>query len=244
MNYMITLQYEGTKYAGWQKQGNTDNTIQGKLEAVLSKMTGEDIEVFGSGRTDEGVHALKQIANFHTDMETTDSEIRNYLNRYLPDDIAVIDVTEADERFHSRLNAKSKIYCYRIGKANAKNIFERKFIYQYEKKLDVAKMQKAAKLLVGTHDFKSFCNNKKMKKSTVRTLYSVTVQDMKGEIKIYLHGDGFLYNMVRIIVGTLIEIGQGEREAEEITKIIEAASREEAGFTAPSKGLTLMDVQY
>ena len=171
-NIRITLEYDGSRYDGWQKQGNTDNTIQGKLENVLFRMAGEEIEVHGSGRTDAGVHARGQVANFHINAEICpDGEAaREYLNRYLPDDIRVLSAKIVPERFHSRLSATSKTYGYYVETGDKKNVFERKYVYGCGKKLDVKAMRQAAEFLIGEHDFKSFCANRRMKKSTVRRI--------------------------------------------------------------------------
>lgn len=243
-NFKLTLQYEGTRYQGWQRQESTDNTIQGKLEALLCKMCGQKVEIQGSGRTDAGVHALAQIANFHADTEKTTDEILAYMNEYLPEDIAVLSVEEVPERFHSRLNAKGKIYRYQIINSTIPSVFDRKYAYQLEEKLNVDAMRSAAVYLEGTHDFKSFTSTKKGKKSTVRTIDSIQI-DKQGEKLILTYtGNGFLYHMVRILTGTLIEVGLGKRQPEEIPDIIEAKDRERAGYLVPAKGLTLVQVKY
>ena len=167
-NYRITVQYDGTRYRGWQVQKSTDATIQGKLEHVLSTLAGHPVEVIGSGRTDAGVHAVGQVANFHIDDDFSGEELMETLNRYLPEDIAVTEIVEVEERFHSRYHATSKTYCYRIHTSTVPNVFERKYVYTYTDALDVGKMQQAASFLMGTHDFASFCGNRHMKKSTVR----------------------------------------------------------------------------
>lgn len=246
MNYKMVLQYDGTRYDGWQKQGNTDNTIQGKLEAVLERMTGNKVEIHGAGRTDAGVHAYGQTANFKIQTEKTPDEIRAYLNGYLPEDIEVLQLEEAPERFHARLSAVRKTYLYRIGTGEGKHVFDRKYLFRYEGRLDVHAMAEAAKYLRGTHDFRSFCSNKRMKKSTVRTLHVLRIDVDKKEriVRFLFVGNGFLYHMVRILVGTLIEVGQGKRKPEEIRDILEAKDREAAGFTAPAKGLALVSVEY
>lgn len=245
-NYRITLQYEGTRYDGWQKQGNTDNTIQGRIEAILARMTGEPVEIHGSGRTDAGVHALGQVANFHLKGEHDPDAVREYLNRYLPEDIAVLKCEKAPDRFHSRLNAVSKTYIYQIETAPRKDVFQRRLQYGLGQKLDVNQMRKAAFLLCGTHDFKSFCGNKKMKKSTVRTVKAIEIcQEPETSLLVLrFTGDGFLQHMVRIMVGTLIEVGQGKRSWQSMTQILEAKDRQEAGFTAPPEGLCLAEVRY
>ena len=176
-NIRITLEYDGSRYDGWQKQGNTDNTIQGKLENVLFRMAGEEIEVHGSGRTDAGVHARGQVANFHINAEICpDGEAaREYLNRYLPDDIRVLSAKIVPERYHSRLSATSKTYGYYVETGDKKNVFERKYVYGCGKKLDVKAMRQAAEFLIGEHDFKSFCANRRMKKSTVLPMMAVSL---------------------------------------------------------------------
>ena len=244
MNYKMIIQYEGTRYNGWQKQGNTENTIQGRIEIVLARMAGYPVEIHGAGRTDAGVHAYGQVANFHLKEVIKAEEIRLYLNHYLPDDIDIISLETAKERFHSRLNAKEKVYCYRIGTDDHKQVFERKFRYHMNQKLDVKAMRLAASSLMGEHDFRSFCANRQMKKSTVRYLRDIEFQVEEHEIKLIFRGDGFLYQMVRILTGTLIEVGQNKRAPEEMTNILEGRQRQLAGFTAPAQGLALMQVMY
>lgn len=243
-NYKILLQYDGTRYDGWQKQGNTDNTIQGRLESVLSRFAGCPVEVQGSGRTDGGAHANGQVANFKINGNTKPEEVMEYLNRYLPEDILIVKTETVDARFHSRLNAVSKIYSYRIETAAKKDVFERKFVYGLGKQLDLERMKKAAAYLLGEHDFQSFCSNKKMKKSAVRRIDSVEIIKKGTKVVIRYQADGFLYNMVRILTGTLIEVGLSDREPESIKDIIEAKDRQAAGFTAPPEGLCLESVRY
>ena len=179
-NYKITIQYDGTRYKGWQGQNSTGLTIQGKIEAVLGQMAGHAVEVIGSGRTDAGVHAKGQVANFHIEEHFTEGKILSYLNHYLPDDIAVIAIEQVDERFHSRYAAKKKTYRYHIHMGEISDVFERKYEYQYEKILDVESMKEAASYLIGTHDFTSFCGNKKMKKTAVRTIYEINFTKKDG----------------------------------------------------------------
>lgn len=243
-NYKITIQYDGTRYRGWQSQNSTDETIQGKLTEVLSKMAGEAVAVIGSGRTDAGVHARGQVANFYLSDAWDEEEMQDYLNRYLPEDIAVIQTMKVEERFHSRYQAKSKTYLYRIHTGRVPEVFERKYVYDYRTPIDVMRMRKAAALLIGTHDFRSFCGNKKMKKSTVRTIYDIRIEETSQELRIFYTGDGFLQNMVRILTGTLIEVGNGRRKPEEVTEILAARDRTQAGYTAPACGLTLLEVAY
>lgn len=243
-NFRIVLQYEGTKYQGWQKQESTDNTIQGKLESILSKMTGVPTEVHGAGRTDAGVHARGQVAHFKMDTTMSENEILTYINRYLPEDIAVISVKEAGERFHARLNATGKLYQYRILNSAVPAVFDRRYVHTVEKQLDLKKMQAAASLLEGTHDFKAFTSNKRGKKSTVRTIWSIEIKKCGDEVVLNYRGDGFLYHMVRILTGTLIEVGLSERTVESVEDILNSLERQNAGFLAPAKGLTLMEVLY
>lgn len=253
-NFRMILQYEGTRYQGWQKQESTDNTIQGKLEALLSKMVGERVEVHGSGRTDAGVHALGQVANFHANTAKSPREILEYMNFYLPEDIAVVELTEVSERFHSRLNAKGKTYCYRVINSSLPHVFDRRYAHTEEEALDVEAMQKAAEYLIGTHDFKAFTSNKRSKKSTVRTIESITIEKVEStslygsgkadEIRFTYSGNGFLYHMVRILTGTLLEVGKHKRKPGDIVGILSSGNRENAGELAPAKGLTLMEVRY
>lgn len=244
MNYKLVLQYDGTKLNGWQKQGNTDNTIQGKLEAILERMYGEAIEVYGSGRTDAGVHALGQVANFHAPEKFSPEEIQNTLNEYLSKDIRVLSAEPVEERFHARLTAKGKTYEYRIDNGRVANVFQRKFTMREEQPLDLDAMRAAAVHFLGTHDFKTFCANKKMKKSTVRTITAIEIQETEGLVSIRYTGNGFLYNMVRILTGTLIEVGRRKRQPEEMQAVMEAMDRGAAGFTAPPQGLFLVEVEY
>lgn len=253
-NFKVILQYEGTRYQGWQKQESTENTIQGKLESLLSKMAGSKVEVQGSGRTDAGVHAAGQVANFRLDTVKTPAQIMEYMNFYLPEDIAVVAIEEADERFHSRLNAKGKTYCYRILNTAVPHVFDRRYVHVVEEKLDIEAMKKAAAFLTGTHDFKAFTSNRRSKKSTVRTIDSIKIEriestfyGIKGsndEIRFTFCGNGFLYHMVRIMMGTLLEVGMHKIRPEELADILELGLRENAGELVPAKGLTLMEVCY
>lgn len=246
-NFCLIVQYDGTRYNGWQRQGNTPDTIQEKLENILEHLYGEPVEISGSGRTDAGVHALHQVANYRVPRMLSRyscQEIHQYFNRYLPQDIRILSVTKADERFHARLSAQSKLYEYRIDCGDVSNIFERRYLYRIDEPLNIRKMQEAASYLVGTHDFKSFCANRHMKKSTVRTIYDISFDLRDGILYIRYRGDGFLYHMVRILTGTLIEIGMGDRLPSQIPAILEGLDRSLAGFTAPPQGLFLVEVYY
>lgn len=243
-NYKMVLQYEGTRYDGWQRQGNSADTIQGKLEAVLERLAGKPVEVHGSGRTDAGVHAMGQVAHFFLAEAQEPETVRAYLNRYLPEDINVLSLETAPERFHSRLNAVKKIYSYKIETGTKRDVFVRRMQYGLGQELDVEAMKTAAHILIGTHDFKSFCGNKNMKKSTVRSLTSITIHQEGSVVVIVYVGNGFLQHMVRIMTGTLIEVGQGRREPESVRELLTAMDRQSAGFTAPPEGLTLNGVFY
>ena len=246
-NFCLMIQYDGTRYNGWQRQGNTSNTIQEKLETILEQLYGEPVDLNGSGRTDAGVHALRQIANFRIPRimsRYSCQKIQDYFNQYLPQDIRVLAVEQVPERFHARLSASSKLYEYRIDCGEVANIFQGRYLLRVEDKLNLEHMREAADLLTGTHDFKSFCANRHMKKSTVRTIYEITFEENAGILSIRYHGDGFLYNMVRILTGTLLEVGLGDRSLPEVRLALEGKDRSLAGFTAPPQGLFLVDVFY
>ena len=243
-NYKMIISYDGTRYYGWEHQPNTDMTIQGKLESVLSQMTGNDIEVIGAGRTDAGVHAKGMVANVHMDTDMSEEEICDYMNRYLPEDICIQEVRIASERFHSRYNAMGKTYCYTCYVGDKKPVFNRKYVHITGQMPDVEAMKKAAEYLVGVHDFASFCGNPKMKKSTVREIYSIDISLKGAYLNMTYHGSGFLQYMVRILSGTLLEVGFHKRTPESMTELLEAKNRALAGATAPAKGLSLLKVHY
>ena len=243
-NIRLLLQYEGTRYQGWQRQTSSDNTIQGKMETLLSKMCQEPIEISASGRTDAGVHAMGQVANFHTTSEMSTEEMLAYCNRYLREDIAVVEVSEAAPRFHSRLNACGKCYCYRVINSDIPNVFWRRFAQEVPEKLDEDVMRRAAELLLGEHDFKSFTSAKKGKKSTVRRIDEISIVREGNLLSFTFVGNGFLHHMIRILMGTLLEVGMGKRTPESMNDILEACNREKAGPLVPAKGLTLMKVYY
>ena len=243
-NFRLDLCYDGSRYRGWQRLGDSEHTIQGKLEQVISRMVGRPTEVIGSGRTDGGVHAMGQVANFHAETALSAAEILAYLRRYLPEDIGVLAVTEVDPRFHSRYQAAEKTYRYRIWNADVPCVFERKYVWQVPEPLNLDAMAAGAALLLGTHDFLPFSSLKKSKKSTVRTLKQLEINRVGTELQITAVADGFLYHMVRILVGTLLEVGRGEREAGDLPAVLAARDRSAAGFTAPPQGLTLVSVDY
>ena len=242
-NFKITIQYDGSAYNGWQKQGNTTNTIQERFENVLYRMCNTKIEIFASGRTDAGVHAENQVANFRCKTNMDCEEVKKYLNKYLPKDILVKKVEDVDERFHSRLNSVSKTYEYLIA-TEKPNVFYRKYVYTTASVPNVEKMISAACLFIGRHDFKGFSSVRRTKKSTVRTINYINIKEEDGLIKIIINGTGFLYNMVRIISGTLLEIGEGYLEPEIINEIFLEKDRKKAGRTLPACGLKLTEVNY
>ena len=242
-NLRLDICYDGTRYKGWQRLSGTDSTIQGKIETALSRILEEPIEISSSGRTDAGVHARGQVASFHCESNMSSEEILSNLRRYLPEDIGIYSCKEVSPRFHARLNAKEKTYLYRIWNSEAPCVFERKFTAQFPEKLDLEAMRQAAVQLCGEHDFSAFCGNPKFKKSTVRFVRSIDMQRCGHEIRIEVTGNGFLHSMVRIIVGTLIEVGRGERCVDTIPMLF-GEKRAEAGFLAPAQGLCLQEVYY
>ena len=242
-NLRLDICYDGTRYRGWQRLSGTDNTIQGKIETALSRILGEPIEISGSGRTDAGVHAMGQVANFHCESTMPVSEILAQLRRYLPEDIGIYSCKDCSDRFHARLNAKEKTYRYRIWNSDAPCVFDRRFVTVMPETLDVDAMRQAAVHFSGEHDFSAFCGNPKFKKSTVRFIRSLEIDRAGNEIRITVTGNGFLHNMVRIIVGTLVEVGRGERNADSIPALF-GGKRAEAGFLVPPQGLCLQEVVY
>lgn len=244
-NYKIVVAYDGAKYQGWQKNKNAKETIQNKLERAISEVVEEEVTVVGSGRTDKGVHAEGQVANFVTNNRQKSSSLVYQINKVLPEDIVIRSVQKVDIDFNSRFAAHDKTYRYTIWKANAVTLplFERKYVYHIDEKVDVDLMLLAAQKFVGEHDFKGFSSDK-TKKSTTRTIHSLDIIEEEDFVEVIINGNGFLYNMVRIIVGTLIEIGKGVRHDGTIDAIFEEKIREKAGYTAPAKGLCLTDVNY
>ena len=242
-NLRLDICYDGTRYRGWQRLPGKDDTIQGKLETALSRILGEPIEISGSGRTDAGVHARGQVANFHCESTMPACEILDNLRKYLPEDIGIYGCKEVSPRFHARLNAKEKTYRYRIWNSDSPCVFERRFVAVMPEPLDLSAMEQAAQHLLGEHDFSAFCGNAKMKKSTVRFIRSLTIEQAGDEIHIVVTGNGFLHNMVRILVGTLVEVGRGERCASGIPSLF-GGKRADAGFLAPPQGLCLQEVFY
>ena len=242
-NIRLDICYDGTRYRGWQRLANNDNTIQGKIERTLSRILGEEIEITGSGRTDAGTHALCQVANFHCSSIMPTDEILQQLRMYLPEDIGIYSCKNVSPRFHARLNAKTKTYRYRIWNSTNPCVFDRKFVYICPGALDVEAMKLAAKDYLGEHDFSAFCANKNMKKSTVRYIEKFEIIEKENELEFIVTGNGFLHHMVRIMVGTLLEVGRGMRKPDSIPSLF-GAPRAQAGDLIPACGLCLMEVTY
>ena len=242
-NIRLTIEYDGKEFNGWQKQPNKLN-IQGNLEKVISDLTKEEIEIIGSGRTDAGVHALGQVANFKTNSNIPIEKFAIAINSRIKQSIRVKKAEEVDERFHSRYNCKRKTYRYIINTSETGSAIYRNLEYNIKMQLDVKKMQEAVKFFIGEHDFSAFKSSGTSSKSSVRTVYNAKVEQDGERIIIELTGNGFLYNMVRIISGTLVEVGLNKIKPEDITKIIESKNRQNAGKTLPPCGLYLVSVEY
>ncbi len=243
-NYKLTVQYDGGRYRGWQRLGQGEATIQDKLEQVLSQMDGQPVEVTGCSRTDAGVHALGQIANFKTGKRYSCRELMSYMNRYLPQDISILAAEEVTEQFHARYHAKEKIYLYKIWNREYGNPFMRKYSLHVAEELSLEEMRRAGGYFIGTHDFTAFSNAKSKKKTMERTIYSIEMSQEEGFLFLRVRGDGFLYNMVRWMVGTLIAVGKGQMKAEEIPEILASKERNRTGDLAEACGLYLEKIVY
>ena len=242
-NIKITLEYDGTNYYGWQKQKGM-KTIQGEIEEALFAVTKEMCEVTGSSRTDAGVHAKGFVANFKTNSKVPPNKFREALNVKLPDDIVIIKSEKVDDEFHARYYAKGKTYEYSILNDDVPSALMRNQVYHYKYDLDIEAMKIAAKQFIGTHDFAAFKTQGSSVKGTIRTIFDVKVEKTEKIIKISVSGDGFLYNMVRIIVGTLINVGRGKTDSSSIVDIINKKDRTLAGDCVPPHGLLLKKVYY
>ena len=242
-NIKLTIEYDGKKFNGWQKQPDKLN-IQGEIENAIKEITGEEVELIGSGRTDAGVHAFGQVANFKTNSNLPIEKFAIAINSKLKKSIVIKEAEEVNERFHSRYNAKQKTYRYVINNSKQGTAIYRDLECHIPIDLDIVEMQKAAKYFEGEHDFKAFKASGTSSKSSVRTIYKAEVISKGDKIKIELTGNGFLYNMVRIISGTLVDVGLKKIKAEEIPNIIEAGDRSNAGKTLPAHGLYLIEVKY
>lgn len=243
-NLKMTIEYDGRRYSGWQRLTDSDKTIQGKIESVLTQVMGEEIVIIGSGRTDAGTHARGQVANFKTTAIMEVPKMVEVLNRYLPLDIVVKRIEEVPERFHARYNSLGKKYSYDVWNSLIPSPLERYYSFHYPKALDLDKMNEACQKLVGEHDFIGFSSLKKSKKSTIRTIEELSIEKVGNKLHFTFVGDGFLYNMVRIIMGTLLEIGSGSMSLESIDEVFESGIRQNAGETVPSQGLFLDEVFY
>ena len=248
--YRLLLCYDGTRYRGWQKQGNTPDTLQEKLETLLSRVLKESIEVQGCGRTDAGVHARRQTCSFRTAEPINTETVLNDIRQYLPEDIGALSLSEAGSRFHARLSALEKTYVYRIRVSDTPDVFSRKYVYRYPCKPDLNALRAAAKYLTGTHDFTAFTSDRRVrtgKKSGIRTVYEISAElvgEDLGELRLTFRGDGFLYNEVRILAGTLLNAALGKTRPEDIPLILDSRDREQAGPTLPPQGLILWDESY
>ena len=234
-NLRLDLCYDGTRYRGWQRLQNCDNTIQQKLETALSRILGEPITVIGSGRTDAGVHAMHQVANFHCASAMPAHEILRELRKYLPEDIGILSCKEASQRFHARLNALQKTYCYRVWNSEDPCVFQRRFVHTDPRPLDLSAMEAAAEHLLGTHDFGCFCAVKMKNKSTVRCIHRICIERVGQEVRFSVTGNGFLHHMVRILVGTLLEVA-GESGTRTALPCFWAASVPMPGRWFPGRG--------
>ena len=242
-NYKLSITYDGTRYKGWQRLSYEQNTIQGILEQAISDLLGYDITINGSGRTDAGVHANEQIANVKVAGKLNVVEFKKILNTKLPQDIVVNSMELVKNNFHGRYSAKGKCYVYSIDQREKPSVFTKQYTYHFPYELNNKEMQKAIDYLVGTHDFTSFCD-KKEDKSCVRTIDGIELTQNGHILTIKYRGDGFLNHMVRILTGTLLEVGVGKKNAMDIPLIIDNKKRLNAGFTAPARGLCLDKVYY
>ena len=243
-NFMLSLSYDGSRYQGWQKQGNTPNTIQARLEELLSRCLGQPVELAGSGRTDAGVHARRQVCSFRADTEKQPERILGELRLHAQEDLGLLSLSYAPERFHARLSCTGKTYVYRVWTGDSPCVFQRRYLLPHPAPLDEAAMAEAGRLLCGRRDFSAFCANRHMKKSAVRSLCAVELCRLGDELRLCYTGDGFLYNMARILTGTLLEVGEGKRRAEDMPAILDSLERAQAGPAAPAQGLFLWDVYY
>lgn len=242
MNYKLTLCYEGARYRGWQRQGNTPDTVQARLEAALEQIAGQPVEVHGSGRTDAGVHAKGQVASFHADTALSPQELLRRLRAALPEDIGALALETAPERFHARLSCTGKTYVYRLWCSERPNVFDRRTVQVCTDSLDETAMRQAADFLIGTHDFRAFCGNPHMKKSTIRTLNEIRFTHTGEELQLWFTGNGFLQNMVRLLTGTLLAVGRGALSPAETALILDGQLP--CPPMAPARGLTLWEVFY
>jgi tRNA pseudouridine38-40 synthase len=244
-NLKLIIEYDGGRYDGWQRLGKDEssNTIESRITAVLSKMCGSDIVLFAGMRTEKGVHAYGQTASFKCSTDMNCVEVLHYLNRYLPRDIAVIDVTEMPERFHASLNAKSRTYIYRIDANEVPDVFERHYMYNVFKKPDIKKINEACGYLVGNHDFKKFSSSKK-NKTTVKNIIKARAIEDGSQIQLEVTANDFLHNMARYIFGAMLQVGNGEIEPETIKEYLDVNSDKTPSYMADTCGLFLESIEY
>jgi len=243
-NYKLTFCYDGTRYRGWQNQNNVTNTIQHKMEMVLSDILHEPTFLQASGRTDAGVHAHMQVANFHSSQDLETDKILSQLRHQFPQDIGALILEKVPDSFHARLNCTGKTYRYYLWNSEDPCVFQRRYRTVLTEPLDLVSMQNTATLFLGTHDFSAFTSSRNKKHSSVRTIREITIRKEGPELIMEYSADGFLYNMVRILTGSLIEVGLGEKTKEDLIDALESGIRADAGFTAPPQGLFLWNVEY
>ena len=241
--YKLTIAYDGTRYQGWQRQVNTDRTIQGILERAISEQAGYPVEIDGSGRTDAGVHASGQTASVVLSGITSESFFTEKINRILPEDIRILEADLVKSGFHARKSAVGKVYEYRIDTGTKPDVFQRRYCFHFPHELDLDIMRRAAEKLKGTHEFAGY-TDKKDEKSTKRTIYDIIVSGQGSSVTIRYEGTGFLYHMVRILTGTLLEVGTYQRTVESVAEVLQTKDRGQAGFLAPARGLFLKEVHY
>ena len=242
-NLKLTISYDGSRYYGWERQPGRD-TIQGKLEAVLSRMVNTEVNVIGAGRTDAGVHALNYTANAFFDTDLEERRILSGVNAVLPEDIRVKSIKECDEAFHARYCAKSKTYVYQIDTSIYGDVFKKPYVWRFKYPLNFENMQKCTPFFLGRHDFSAFMSKGAQAKTFEREIYECSLTRQDDMITMKIRGNGFLYNMVRIIAGTLVSVGRGFLSGEEIPQIILSKERKRAGITAPPEGLMLYEIEY
>lgn len=242
-NIKLVIEYDGSNYAGWQKQ-NKEITIQQKIEEAVERVTGVFSEVIGSSRTDAGVHAKGFVCNFLTESRIPSERFKKALNSFLPDDIVIIKSEEVDLDFHARYDSTGKRYVYTVMLGKQRPAIGRNYVYYFHRDLDIDKMKEAAKNFIGTHDFSAFKKSGSSAKTSVRTISQVNILEDENIIKFTIVGDGFLYNMVRIMVGTLLEVGVGRFEPKYLVEILKSKDRTKAGKSVPASGLCLEDVFY
>jgi tRNA pseudouridine38-40 synthase len=243
-NYKMTIAYDGSRYKGWQRLGDGENSIQGKIETVLSRLLKKETQIIGSGRTDAGVHARGQVANFHCKKNLEVDAFLEEVNHYLPEDISLVSLEKVDENFHARYNATAKVYRYYILQKGVHDPFVRKYSLHIPDFLDLEAMEAAAKMVVGEHDFTTFTNAKSKKKSMVRRVDRLDIFPEGDYLILEFEGNGFLHNMVRRLTGTLIQIGLNQLKPSAMKKYLEAQDRQKVTYIAESKGLFLERVTY